>query len=45
VVLQSRFAAVASTDEWITSVQGGAPLARDNIYTSNQAARARRAVA
>ncbi|WP_233851173.1 cysteine hydrolase family protein [Paraburkholderia sp. HD33-4] len=45
VVLQSRFAAVASTDQWIAALRSGAPLERDNIYASNQAARARRAVA
>jgi len=42
VVLQSRFAAVASTDAWIAAITGGAPLERGNIYVSNQAARARR---
>ncbi|WP_454826330.1 cysteine hydrolase family protein [Paraburkholderia xenovorans] len=45
VVLQSRFAAVASTDEWIAAVQGETPLARGNIYASNQKTRARRATA
>lgn len=45
VVLQSRFAAVASTDEWIAAVHSGAPLARGNIYASNQKARATRAAA
>jgi nicotinamidase-related amidase len=45
VVLQSRFAAVAGTDEWIAAVKGGVPLERGNIYASNQTARARRAVA
>ncbi|ASV98234.1 cysteine hydrolase family protein [Paraburkholderia aromaticivorans] len=45
VVLQSRFAAVASTDEWIAAVRGGAPLERGNIYASNQKARATRAAA
>jgi nicotinamidase-related amidase len=45
VVLQSRFAAVASTDEWLASVKSGAPLARGNIYASNQAARARGMIA
>ncbi|OLL29746.1 cysteine hydrolase [Burkholderia sp. SRS-W-2-2016] len=45
VVLQSRFAAVASTDQWLASLQSGAPLERGNIYTSNQTARARSAVA
>ena len=45
VVLQSNFAAVASTEQWIATVQGGAPLERGNIYTSNQTARARRVAA
>jgi nicotinamidase-related amidase len=45
VVLQSRFAAVASTDAWIAAITGGAPLERGNIYASNQAARARRVAA
>ena len=45
VVLQSRFAAVASTDEWLASVKSGEPLERGNIYTSNQKARARRVAA
>jgi nicotinamidase-related amidase len=45
VVLQSRFAAVASTDEWIAAVKSGAPLERGNIYASNQKARATRAAA
>ena len=41
VVFQSRFAAVASTDEWIDAVQSGASLQIDNPYASNQRARAR----
>jgi hypothetical protein len=45
VVLQSRFAAVAGTDQWLASLQSGAPLERGNIYASNQAARSRSAVA
>ena len=45
VVLQSRFAAVASTDEWVAAVQGGVPLERGSIYASNQRARASRAAA
>ncbi|MCC8394096.1 cysteine hydrolase [Paraburkholderia sp. MMS20-SJTR3] len=45
VVLQSRFAAVASTDAWLASLHNGAPLERGNIYSSNQTARARSAVA
>jgi nicotinamidase-related amidase len=43
VVLQSRFAAVASTDQWIEALATGQPLERGNIYTSNQTARAARA--
>ncbi|WP_020069214.1 cysteine hydrolase family protein [Paraburkholderia caledonica] len=41
VVLQSRFAAVASTDEWLAAVSSGVPLERGNIYASNQKARSR----
>lgn len=39
VVLQSRFAAVMSTQEWIDIVKTGEVPARDNIYKSNQRAR------
>ncbi|KHK54792.1 isochorismatase [Ralstonia sp. A12] len=39
VVLQSRFAAVMSTQEWVHSVKTGAAPVRDNIYKSNQRAR------
>jgi nicotinamidase-related amidase len=39
VVLQSRFAAVATTAEWVNAVKTGIALPRDNIYASNQAAR------
>ncbi|OWT58388.1 cysteine hydrolase family protein [Candidimonas nitroreducens] len=39
VVLQSRFAAVMSTQEWVHSVQSGVAPVRDNIYKSNQRAR------
>jgi nicotinamidase-related amidase len=45
VVLQSRFAAVASTEQWIAAVKSGAPLERSNIYASNQKARASQAAA
>ena len=45
VVLQSNFAAVASTDQWLTALKSGAPLERGNIYASNQKARGRRAAA
>jgi nicotinamidase-related amidase len=41
VVLHSRFAAVASTQQWIEAVQAGVALERGNIYASNQQARAR----
>ncbi|MEM5382103.1 cysteine hydrolase family protein [Paraburkholderia phymatum] len=44
VVLQSRFAAVASTQQWIAAVESGGPLERGSIYASNQKARARTAV-
>lgn len=45
VVLQSNFAAVASTEQWIAAVQGGATLELGDIYSSNQKARARRVAA
>ncbi|SIT49997.1 Isochorismatase hydrolase [Paraburkholderia piptadeniae] len=41
VVLQSRFAAVASTQQWIAAVESGGQLERGSIYASNQKARAR----
>ncbi|MPW16176.1 isochorismatase family protein [Paraburkholderia sp. CNPSo 3157] len=44
VVLQSRFAAVASTQQWIAAVESGGQLERGSIYASNQKARARTAV-
>lgn len=39
VVMQSNFAAVAGTDEWIAALQTGQPLPRDNVYASNRRAR------
>jgi nicotinamidase-related amidase len=45
VVLQSNFAAVASTEQWIAAVKDRVPLERSNVYTSNQTARARQAAA
>lgn len=39
VVLQSRFAAVLTTSEWIEAVNSGKPPERDNIFSSNQRAR------
>ena len=39
VVFQSRFAAVATTAEWINGVKTGEALPRDSVYGSNQAAR------
>jgi nicotinamidase-related amidase/RimJ/RimL family protein N-acetyltransferase len=39
VVMQSRFAAVMSTQEWITAINSGAEPERDNIYASNLRAR------
>jgi nicotinamidase-related amidase len=42
VVMHTRFAAVVTTDAWLAAVQAEAPLARDNIYASNQRARASR---
>ena len=40
VVLQSSFAAVMSTDEWLQRLETGAAPERDTIYQSNQRARA-----
>ncbi len=39
VVMQSRFAAVATTEEWIAALQTGKTLPRDSIYGSDQRAR------
>ncbi|MCL2781779.1 MAG: cysteine hydrolase [Actinomycetia bacterium] len=39
VVLQSRFAAVASTAEWIAAVESGGELARSNVAASAASAR------
>jgi nicotinamidase-related amidase len=39
VVLQSRFAAVMTTDEWVGALQTGISPERDNIFASNQRAR------
>jgi len=39
VVMHSRFAAVATTNEWIAAVSTGQPLPRGNIYFSNRQAR------
>jgi len=39
VVLQSNFAAVMSTAEWLDSLQRGSTPERDNILTSNRRAR------
>lgn len=38
VVMNTGFAAVVSTDQWLAAVQDGQPLAPDNIYLSNQRA-------
>lgn len=45
VVFQSNFAAVMSTDAWITGLTGGAMPVRDSVAGSNRRARARRAEA
>ena len=45
VVLQSSFAAVLSTDEWIAALTSGAAPPRDNIVVSNSRARTARAEA
>ena len=39
VVMQSRFAAVMNTDEWIAAIKTGTPPERDTIFGSNQRAR------
>ncbi|WP_246559367.1 cysteine hydrolase family protein [Citrifermentans pelophilum] len=39
VVMQSRFAAVMSTEEWIEALATGVQPKRDNIFSSNQQAR------
>lgn len=44
VVLQSRFAAVMSTAEWIAMLQQGAAPERDSIFLSNRRARGMAAV-
>ena len=41
VVMQSRFAAVLDTSEWIDGLASGALPERDSIYRSNQRARGR----
>jgi nicotinamidase-related amidase len=45
VVMQSRFAAVATTDAWLAALEAGVPLPGGNIYASNQKARATRVAA
>ncbi|KAA0087397.1 cysteine hydrolase [Paraburkholderia sp. T12-10] len=45
VVMQARFAAVVSTDDWIAAVKAGEPLAGGSIAASNKKARSRAAVA
>ncbi|MFF2031369.1 cysteine hydrolase family protein [Arthrobacter sp. NPDC058192] len=39
VVLQSRFASVVSTAEWIDAVQHGSPVPKPDIFRSTQAGR------
>jgi nicotinamidase-related amidase len=39
VVMQSRFAAVVTTDEWIAALESGIPPVRDTIYGSSLRAR------
>lgn len=41
VVMQSRFASVMTTDEWLNALTGGETPERDSIYGSNQRARKR----
>ena len=38
VVMQSRFAAVANTDQWIAALAAGITLPRDTIYSSHRRA-------
>ncbi len=45
VVMQSRFAAVLDTDEWIDALRGGSQPERDTIFGSNQRARREQATA
>ena len=40
VVQHSRFAAVLTTDEWLEAIRDGTMPERDNIFSSNQRARA-----
>jgi hypothetical protein len=42
IVMQSMFAAVLSTDEWIQSLDTGKEPERDNLFASNQRAIASR---
>ena len=42
VVFHTRFAAVGSTDDWVTAVHAGQTLKKSNIAVSNQSAIARR---
>jgi nicotinamidase-related amidase len=39
VVMQSRFASVGTTSEWIDAVRGGTSLEKPNIFTSTEAGR------
>lgn len=39
VVMQARFAAVMTTDEWLKSVASGRKPERDSVFASNQRAR------
>jgi hypothetical protein len=43
IILQSRFAAVLKTAEWIDCLKTGALPERDTIFASNQRALARNA--
>ena len=40
VTLQSRFAAVCTTQEWIDAISSGAPLEQPNIFASTKVGRA-----
>jgi nicotinamidase-related amidase len=45
VVFHTRFAAVASTSDWVAAAKEGRAIARSNIYASYQAAHAARKAA
>lgn len=44
-VFHSSFAAAVTTEDWLAAIETGEPIARDNVYLSNQRTRAAKAVA